>query len=169
MATETARRPALIRWLYLAAGLACVGLGIVGIVLPVVPTTPFLLLASYCFVRSSPRLHRWLRNSPVFGRFLRDWEEQRGIRRPVQIVAVVVVLTVIGVSLWSPRLPPPLKVVLALLGTVGLVVVLRLKIVGGPPSPRAPAGPKMEDYAPPLSDRSGGATPLPAREEPSRR
>ena len=76
-------------------GLILIGLGYLGVLLPGLPTTPFLIGASYCFYRSSPRLHRWLRRSPVFGRILHDWEVHRGIRKPVKIFAVCMVVTVV--------------------------------------------------------------------------
>lgn len=61
----------------------CVGLitGIVGIVLPVLPTTPFVLLAAWCFARSSDRFHVWLLGHRYFGNLVSDWEKHRGITR----------------------------------------------------------------------------------------
>lgn len=69
----------LKRWLYLAVGLVCVGIGSIGVVIRGLPTTPWLILASYCFARSSPTLDRWLKRSPVFGKLLLDWERHRGV------------------------------------------------------------------------------------------
>lgn len=93
------------RGLYLAGGLLCVGMAYLGAVLPGLPTTPWVLLASACFGKSSPRLQRWLRRSPVFGRLLCDWEEHRGIRRPVKVFAVCLIVTVVSISILSGRLP----------------------------------------------------------------
>ena len=71
--------------LWTLLGLLFVGLGAIGAVLPLLPTTPFILLAAWCFARSSPRLHGWLLSSELFGPLLRDWEEKRcmtaGVRR----------------------------------------------------------------------------------------
>src|SRR6478752_7663781 len=86
----------LRRGLFLCAGLACVGLAYLGAILPGLPTTPWVLLASYCFARSSPRLERWLKRSPIFGKLLRDWDEHRGVRRPVKVVAACLVVTVVS-------------------------------------------------------------------------
>ena len=61
----------------IAAGLASVVAGAIGIVIPLLPTTPFLLLAAVCFVRSSDRLHRWLTTNRVFGSYLRNYREHR--------------------------------------------------------------------------------------------
>lgn len=64
-------------------------LAILGIFLPLLPTTPFLLLASACFARSSNKLHNWLRNHGRFGRYLRDYEDGRGIPLRGKILAMV--------------------------------------------------------------------------------
>lgn len=112
------------RLLYLVAGLVCLGLAYLGALLPGLPTTPWLLLASYCFARSSPRLQRWLKRSPVFGRLLRDWEEHRGIRRPVKVVAVILVVTVVSLSVTFGALPVWAKCVIVGLALVGLSVIV---------------------------------------------
>jgi uncharacterized membrane protein YbaN (DUF454 family) len=76
-----------MRLFYNIAGVLAVALGILGIFLPLLPTTPFLLLASACFARGSTRLHRWLLSHRVFGEYLRNFEEGRGIPRKAKIVA----------------------------------------------------------------------------------
>ena len=114
----------LKRLLYLAAGVVCVGLAYLGAVLPGLPTTPWVLLAGYCFSRSSPRLERWLKRSPVFGRLLRDWEEHRGIRRPVKVLAVCLVVTVVTLSVVFGGLPVWVKWVIGGLAVVGLSVIV---------------------------------------------
>ena len=84
-------REALKRRAWLALGLFFVGLGSVGAVLPLLPTTPFLLLAVYCASRSSPALHAWLYSHPRFGPLLRDWRDHRAIRPRAKITALVLV------------------------------------------------------------------------------
>ncbi|WP_047236194.1 YbaN family protein [Chromobacterium subtsugae] len=71
-----ARHPA-VRWLYLAGGCLMVALGVIGAVLPVMPTTIFLILALACFSKSSPRLEARLLDHPKYGPGLRRWREQR--------------------------------------------------------------------------------------------
>lgn len=112
------------RLLYLAAGLVCVGLAYLGVLLPGLPTTPWVLLAGYCFSRSSPRLERWLKRSPVFGRLLRDWEEHRGIRRPVKVLAVCLVVTVVTLSIVLSGLPVWVKCVIGGLAAVGVCTIV---------------------------------------------
>ena len=74
---------------YNLAGVLAVLLGILGLFLPLLPTTPFLLLASWCFARGSSRLHRWLLSHRVFGEYLRNFEAGRGIPLKAKILATV--------------------------------------------------------------------------------
>ena len=86
------------RGVYFATGAASVVFGVVGIFLPVWPTTCFLLLAGWCFARSSPRAERWLHENRLFGRYLRDYRE-RGIISPrVRRNSLLVMWTFIGAS-----------------------------------------------------------------------
>jgi uncharacterized membrane protein YbaN (DUF454 family) len=117
------------RAVYVLAGLSFVGLAAMGAVLPILPTTPFLLLASYFFVRSSPALHRWLLRNRVFGPLLRDWQRHGGVRRRVKVSAVCVLLLALGASIALTNRTPLLIGVLLALGAIGLVVVLRLPVI----------------------------------------
>jgi uncharacterized membrane protein YbaN (DUF454 family) len=138
-------RPNAVRGLrrlgYVALGLFFVGLAVLGVLLPVLPTTPFLLLASYFFVRSSPRLNGWLLRSRVFGGLLRDWQRHRGVRPRVKITAVTVLVAAVASSALLADLSPLLLIVLLCLGLVGLVVVLRLPVVRDRPPARSEEGP----------------------------
>jgi uncharacterized membrane protein YbaN (DUF454 family) len=87
-----------MRGFWLALGGAFLGLGLLGVVLPVLPTTPFLLLAAGCFAKSSPRLHRWLLGHPVFGPPIRNWEENGAISRPAKRLAMGSMAGVLAVS-----------------------------------------------------------------------
>lgn len=120
----TTHPSAVRRWLYLTAGLACVGLAYLGAILPGLPVTPWVLLASYCFARSSPRLQAWLLRSPVFGRLVRDWHEHRGIRRPVKVLAVVLVCAALTYSVGFAPIPDWLRIVIACCGVIGIGVIL---------------------------------------------
>ncbi|MBB5073824.1 hypothetical protein HNQ69_000950 [Bartonella callosciuri] len=79
----------LVRIFISIMGWAMVVLGIIGIMLPIMPTVPFLLFASWCFARSSPRFHRWLNDHRVFGPPIKRWEEKRAIPPFVKIFAIV--------------------------------------------------------------------------------
>lgn len=117
------------RGLYVGLGCFFVGLGILGALLPLLPTTPFLLLASGCFVRSSPGLNRRLLQSRLFGPFLSDWQRHRGVRPRVKVTALTALVLAVGGSAASGRLSTPLLVLLLVLGAIGLVVVLRLPVI----------------------------------------
>ena len=73
-------------------------LGIVGIFLPLLPTTPFLLLAAACYVRSSPRLYRWLMTQRWTGEYIRDYREKRGLPLRTKILTVLILWATVG---WS--------------------------------------------------------------------
>jgi uncharacterized membrane protein YbaN (DUF454 family) len=114
----------LRRLLYVTAGLFAVGMAYVGVITPGLPTTPWVLLASWCFSKSSPRLERWLKRSPVFGRLLRDWDEHRGIRRPVKVFAVCLVVVVVSLSLTFGPLPVWAKWVVGGLAALGICTIV---------------------------------------------
>jgi uncharacterized membrane protein YbaN (DUF454 family) len=74
-------RMVLKRGLFLLAGLSSLALGMIGIVVPLLPTVPFILLAAFCFARSSDSLHHWLMTHPWFSDALNQWQQQRAIRK----------------------------------------------------------------------------------------
>ncbi len=117
------------RWLLLVLGCVCVALASLGVVLPGLPTTPFLLLASYFFVRSSPALHRRLLGSKIFGPLLREWNEHRGLKRGVKRFALVACTIAISLSIAFGGLPWPAKVLVAAAGAYGIWFVARLPVV----------------------------------------
>ena len=117
--------------LYLALAAAALTFGLLGIVLPGLPTTPFVLVGSYFLVRSSTRLHERLMASRVFGGVLRDWYVHRGLRAHVRARAVAVVAVVVAVSLVVARPPLPVVLLIAALATCGLIVIWRLPSVRG--------------------------------------
>jgi uncharacterized membrane protein YbaN (DUF454 family) len=75
------------RGAWTVAAYACLGLALAGVVLPVLPTTPFALLATYCAARGSERLHAWLLAHPALGPVIRDWSEHRSVSRRAKVVA----------------------------------------------------------------------------------
>ncbi len=82
----------------LGAGWLAVGLGTVGVFLPLLPTTPFLLLAAACFARSSKRFYDWLLNHGLLGRYVRDYLSGRGLPRRAQWTSIVLLWLTIGTS-----------------------------------------------------------------------
>jgi uncharacterized protein len=106
-------------------------LAVLGIFLPLLPTTPFLLLASACYARGSPRLHQWLRNHRSFGKYLRDFEDGRGIPLRGKVLALAMMWTSMLYSIWKVTLA--VKFVLAAIACAVTVYLLRL-----PTTPRGP-------------------------------
>lgn len=88
----------MTRHFWQAAGGISVALGVIGIFLPLLPTTPFLLLAAYCFQKSSPRLHQWLLDHPVFGPSIRDWKAHGAISRLAKVQAMIALVAVLAIS-----------------------------------------------------------------------
>jgi uncharacterized protein len=86
--TSKIKKGKVLRALLVVAGTISLVLGAIGIFIPILPTTPFLLLAAACYMRSSQRLHKWLLNNRWFGEYIRDYQEGRGIPKKTKIVAI---------------------------------------------------------------------------------
>ena len=122
--TETSAAP--VRWLWAAAGLVCVAVGGVGVVLPGLPTTIFFILAAACFARSSPRLEAWVLRLPGVGRAVRDHRAGLGMPSRAKAAAIASIVVFGGAAaVWGLSTPLP-RIVLAIACVVGVVVVLRV-------------------------------------------
>lgn len=109
-----------MRVLWAGLGLLALGLGMIGVVLPLVPTVPFLLLAAFFFARSSERLHGWLLGHRVFGPMIDDWHRSGAIRPSAKRAATLSIAAVFGLSLV---LGVPEKVLLIQAVTLGCVLL----------------------------------------------
>ncbi len=89
-AMNKSKRHRITKILLVTAGTICLALGAIGVVVPILPTTPFLLLAAACYCRSSERLYRWLLNNRLFGEYIRNYREGKGIPLKTKIAAVTV-------------------------------------------------------------------------------
>jgi hypothetical protein len=121
-AAETLPGP-VRRWVYFTVGAVSVVVGVIGIFLPLWPTTCFLLFAGWCFARSSPRAERWLHENGLFGRYLRDYRERGVISPRVRATSVTTLWAFMGLSgflLWE-RLW-----IVALLVLIGAAVTVHL-------------------------------------------
>ncbi|MDP2401703.1 MAG: YbaN family protein [Actinomycetota bacterium] len=114
------------RHLLLACGWIALGLAALGAVLPVMPTTPFVLLAAACFMRSSERLHTWLVKHPVFGCHIEDYLAGRGLRARTKVVALTTLWASVSASvlLFVPLVHA--KVLIVLIAAAVSVYLLRL-------------------------------------------
>ena len=90
----------VVRGALMVAGTISLGLGIIGIFLPLLPTTPFLLLAAACYARSSERFYNWLMNNKRFGPYIRDYREGRGIPMKVKVMAITFLWATILTSIF---------------------------------------------------------------------
>lgn len=99
-------RARLIRALFLGMGLLCLTLALVGVFLPLLPTTPFLLLSAACLARSSEPLHRWLLHHPRLGPFIQDWEREGAIQPSAKRTATGLILITGSLALALAGAPP---------------------------------------------------------------
>ena len=105
----------LRRALLLAAGSVSIAVGIVGIFMPVLPTTPFLLLGAACYARGSRRFYRWLMCQRTLGAYIRNYREGRGMRRGAKISALVLLWASLGYSAVAvAHQPAPRALLLAI-------------------------------------------------------
>ena len=112
--------------LYNIAGTVALLLGIVGIFLPLLPTTPFIILASACYMRGSGRMHHWLINQRHLGPYLRNYHAGRGIPLRAKIVALACMWTSLTVSIWFvPYFWAKLVLVLTGLGVTIYLIRIR--------------------------------------------
>ena len=88
----------MTRLFWLCLGLMSVALGATGVFVPLLPTVPFMLLAAFCFARSSERLHDWLINHRTFGQSIRDWQDHGAIHKRAKRLATLSILLVLGAS-----------------------------------------------------------------------
>jgi uncharacterized protein len=121
-----------IRVFYLGLGWLSVGLGIIGIILPILPTTPFLLVAVWAFSRSSPELAEKLRNHPKAGPYIRAWQDHGAIPVVGKILAVTM-MTVMGIYLAGFSVLPGWAALVACLVmiAVGIYIVTRPSVPPG--------------------------------------
>ena len=112
-----------MKWLYNIAGCTCVGLAFLGLFLPLLPTTPFLLLAAYFFSKGSARLHYWLITHRRLGPIIRDWHENRVIRPGAKRTAAVMIILIMSPTLFFFEFPLLLKATSAVIG-LGVILLI---------------------------------------------
>ncbi|WP_210526432.1 DUF454 family protein [Pantoea ananatis] len=125
------------RIVLLTLGWLAIVLGILGIVLPLLPTTPFMLLAAWCFACSSPRFHYWLLWRSPFGRYIRHWQQHRGMPPGAKSRAMIVIVITFAVSLWLVPLWW-VRVMLLIMLAVLLLFIGRMPVVAETADERLP-------------------------------
>jgi uncharacterized membrane protein YbaN (DUF454 family) len=115
----------------MTTGIISVGLGTAGIFLPLLPTTPFLLLAAACFIRSSDRLYQWLIHNRWFGSYIRNYREHRAIPLRAKVIALILLWTTMTYSVFILRRHWALQVLLLLIASAVTLYLLSLKTMPG--------------------------------------
>jgi uncharacterized protein len=124
-------RNPVVRGAWISLGFVFIGLGFAGVLLPLIPTTPFVLLAAYCFSRSSPRFYAWLLRHRVFGKLIRDWRAGRGIEMRTKVTAVVLIVVTIGSTAVFFVSSPLLRLMLLAIGVSVILFLLTRRTAPG--------------------------------------
>ncbi|MBL7959578.1 YbaN family protein [bacterium] len=112
------------------AGHAFVGLGIIGAILPLVPTTVFLLLAATCYARSSPRFYHWLMHNRYFGSYIKNYKENQGTPVSAKIFSISLLWITILFSIYTAKTPWYVDIILILIAvgvSIHLIMIKTLK------------------------------------------
>ncbi|MFP1867276.1 DUF454 family protein [Lonsdalea quercina] len=118
----------MYRVVLIVLGWIAVVLATLGVVLPLLPTTPFLLLAAWCFARSSPRFHHWLLHRSWFGGYLRHWQQHRALPPGVKVKALAVIVATFALSIWMINIPWVRGLLLVVMACL-LIFMWRLPVV----------------------------------------
>ena len=113
----------IIKALWVIAGSVFVVLGAFGVILPGLPTTPFLILAAACYIRSSQRLYDWLIANKTFGPYLRDYREGKGIPKRAKKIALVMMTIFVGYAVLFALDDLFVRIVVLILGMIGFFYV----------------------------------------------
>lgn len=116
-----------MHWVWLTLGILALGLGVIGLVLPLLPTVPFLLLAAFCFANSSDRMHNWLISHRIFGPPIQDWNRNRAISQRGKKAATASILLVFLLSMIAGIAP-------VILGIQGVTLIAVLIFIWSRPS-----------------------------------
>jgi len=110
--------------LWISLGSLFVALAAVGVALPGIPTTPFLILAAACYIRSSQKLYDWLISNKTFGPYLKDYREGKGIPKKAKMLAISMIILFVGSSVIFGIENLNLKIAVGVLGLTGLLYVI---------------------------------------------
>lgn len=114
----------MIRTLFFILGFLSLSLGIIGIIVPGLPTTPLVLLAAFFFSKSSKRFHQWLLNNRIFGKYIKDYQENPSITLKTKIISQLMMWVMICYSVFFLMEYLPAKIIVLSLGLVGSWYVL---------------------------------------------
>ena len=119
---KQSKKQIVLRYIFIVCGCIAVILGTIGVVVPGLPTTPFVLLASWCFYKSSPRLQAWLLQS-FLGKYIRDYKEKGGLtmRKRLYIIALMATMVSVSIILFIPN--RTVDIIVGVAGLIGCIVV----------------------------------------------
>lgn len=117
----------LVRWIFLISGFVLVAVGIIGMFLPLLPTTIFFILAAWCFARSSERFHFWLHNNRFFGKYLKNYRVKGGMTVRSKVITIIILLAGILFSIFYATDNIIVRILLAaiLIGVSWHLIVLK--------------------------------------------
>lgn len=119
--------PKLYRYFYLISGFLLVAIGVIGIFLPVLPTTIFLILASACFVKSSPKANEWLRNHKVLGMYVKNYQDKSGLTIRAKVINITFLWAMILLSAFCLTDESYIKIILILIAAGVTIHLLMIK------------------------------------------
>ena len=91
------------------------GLGVFGAFVPIIPTTPFMILAAFLFSKSSPKFHAWMLSLPIAGPAVREWGEHRVVRTRAKILCATMILVSLSLIWWKAEVPDAFKIILTII------------------------------------------------------
>jgi uncharacterized membrane protein YbaN (DUF454 family) len=115
-----------VRALLWSSGVLALVVGAIGVFLPGLPTTPFVLLAGACFIRASPRAHAWLLRNRMFGPLLQEWEAHHSLPRRIKHIALLTMALTMSVSVWFFTRQPWLQAAVIAAAIAGGIAVARI-------------------------------------------
>ena len=117
----------LSRWVLIIIGSFFTGLGILGIFLPLLPTTPFLLLAAACYIRSSERFYDWLINNKWLGNYIKNYLEGKGVSLKAKILSISLLWITVGYSAVFIVNTFPIRIILILIAIGVTIHILSIR------------------------------------------
>lgn len=139
MLRYTLSRMDIRKALLIFVGTVCVGLGVLGMFLPLMPTTVFLLMAAYCYSKSSERFHNWLLTNRLCGKYISNYKSGRGISMRQKISTIAVLWASIGVSIWLMNGKLWVSLLLAAIAVAVSIHIFWLKTYRTEETPASPA------------------------------
>ena len=122
-------REETLKLFYNIIGTVSLFFGFIGVILPVIPTTPFVLLSAACYYKGSERLHGWLSRSEIFGPIIRDYEEHRGMRKATKMKALTIMWAAVMASTLLILDTFAMRALILLIAVIGTASMLRVKTI----------------------------------------